>query len=589
MRLKRWHALALIFCTVWLVYYPALSVPFNPIDDTRMVGYLLNRDAFAWRDFLIPSSSTYFRPLIWSSFISDRLMWNLEPSFLHLENLLLHWFNTMLVFAVARRVAVEMKLDSLMLPLVAALLFAVHPINSETVIWVAGRADLLVTTFILLSLYCALRYTAEGTWRWLTGLMLAFFLGSLAKETALFVWPGLVLMGWLLFRLERRRRPASGRHHFFPALVCLPVIAGYFLARGYALRGRDLGMQHLGKALQLNEAAPTASEEIVKAGDLTGLLQNVLTTAGFYARKLLQPLPLNFGIVDVPDGYLWIGLLLLIIVAVLLWRLTWPGVMMLTAMSLASIALLVSLGGVSWTPIAERYMYAPTALLSVSLTLGGAQWLARYQPFFRTLVSCAVALLLVIGATATFQRTLVWSDNLLLFRDTIAKSPDFGLAQYQLAMLLYDRGDKSEALEILRELKVTETQPASLSMALVFMEEGRLEEAKQFLLERQNNPASVTYRGEILKTLLKVAQRQLDRCTEMDCRIVYQNEVLVLYQNLLEHTGDPFYHYIIGQFFLAFGEREAARESFSAAYEKLPDSSLHKKPAGKLAASLKEP
>ena len=56
MNLKGWHALAFIFAASWLVYYPALSAPFNPIDDPRMVDYFINRESFVLRDFLIPPS-----------------------------------------------------------------------------------------------------------------------------------------------------------------------------------------------------------------------------------------------------------------------------------------------------------------------------------------------------------------------------------------------------------------------------------------------------------------------------------------------------------------------------------------------------
>jgi hypothetical protein len=141
MKCKTWHALGFLCIAVLAVYYPALSAPYNSVDDVRLVNQLLNRTEFSWRDFVIPGSSSYFRPLINSSFILDRILWGMEAPLLHLENVLLHLTNTLLVFALACQFARVHKLDGLSVPMITALLFGLHPLNVEAVAWVAGRAD----------------------------------------------------------------------------------------------------------------------------------------------------------------------------------------------------------------------------------------------------------------------------------------------------------------------------------------------------------------------------------------------------------------------------------------------------------------
>ncbi len=589
MKLRNWHVIALISCALWVAYYPALFAPLCPIDDVRMADYLRNRTSFGWQDFLLPSSNTYFRPLIWSSFIVDRFIWNLESSFLHLENLGLHWLNAMLVYAMARRVARLMGQTDLLGPMAVALIFSLHPINTETVIWVAGRADLLATTFILATLYCTVRYFSTPSSVWLVGLSLLFFIGCFAKETTLFAWPGIILMAWLHARQGEWKGLAASSGSFLPALTCVPMIAGYFLLRHYAFSGRDLGMSHLGKALQVTGPSPGASEEIVKAGDPWAALHTMLSAAGFYARKLLQPFPLNFGINELPDGYLLVGIFLLMMVIFLLCRLTWPRVLLLTAMSLASVALLVALGGVSWTPIAERYMYAPTAFLSMALVLGGVDQVGRIGDSSRRMIQGGLILLLILAGTAVFKRSMLWTDSLLLFRDTVSKSPNFDMAQNQYAMILFDRGEKEQAFDIWRNLETTGTQAASLNKVRVFLAEGRLIEAHVFLEERLNDPNTSMYRAEIFKVLINVTERQMNLCSDVECRKQYHDEILDLFNKLLELTQDPFYHYRIGQFLLSMGDRKAAGLSFASAYERLPVTSIHKEPARKLAEELKQP
>jgi hypothetical protein len=97
------------------------------------------------------------------------------------------------------------------------------------------------------------------------------------------------------------------------------------------------------------------------------------------------------------------------------------------------------------------------------------------------------------------------------------------------------------------------------------------------------------YRGDIINELLKVTQLQLERCTEPDCRTLYQDEYRDFLQKLLEHTGDSFCHYRLGLFLLSIGDRAAAQQSFAAAYATLPETSIYKAPAGKLANTLKKP
>ena len=228
MKLKHWHIFALISCALWLVYYPALSAPLNSVDDVRLANDLLNRSSFSWQDFWFPRSKSYFRPLVNSSFILDQLFWGFEESFLHLENILIHWLNTLFVYCLVKQVAGPEKADTRPLAASAALFFALHPINTEAVIWIAGRADLLATTFVLLSLLAMLGYLRRGNLPWLVGTVLAFFVGTLAKETAILVLPGLLALGWVACKkktpgahsLIKAWLPAIGAFSLWPVMLC---------------------------------------------------------------------------------------------------------------------------------------------------------------------------------------------------------------------------------------------------------------------------------------------------------------------------------------------------------------------------------
>ncbi|MDG5469509.1 hypothetical protein P9J64_14355 [Deltaproteobacteria bacterium IMCC39524] len=590
MKFKCWHAIAFITCVVWIVYYPALSAPLNSVDDLRLAHDLLNRSEFTWGDFWIPKSKSYFRPLVNSSFIVDSLVWGFEASFVHLENVLLHWLNTLLVYCVAMQVAQRKGLNTVAIPTIAALFFGLHPINTEAVIWVAGRADLLATTFVLVSLACAIKFYNSGVVTWCVAAVFAFFVGSLAKETSLFLLPGLFIMGWLVCK-ESLIMPKAFlvNKAFLPALGCLLSAVIYALLRVSVLRDSDAGVRQVSQVLSGSYSPGVRSYS--EGLDFTGWLESLdiaLRGAGFYACKLVQPFPLNFGIIEVPDWYFWVGCLLVFLITILLRRLTWEGSFVLIAMSLTSVALLVAMGNISWTPFAERYMYAPAAMLAISGSLVGGEWLRdKGYGAWQLSIGLGVASLLLFCAVAVFQRGIVWQDNLTLFTDTVKKSPGFALGRNQMAEALWKRGRKQEALEILRELKIPDTQVAFLNKVLILMEEGRLEEAREFLLENLNKSSTNGYHTVILERLIVVVERLSVQSTSLALRDTYNDEIVSYLEQLWRRTKKPFYLYRLGQKHLEWGNCSAAQVSFSLAYSELPDNSIYKEPARKLAESLK--
>jgi len=556
-----------------------------------MVNDLMNRSGFSWQDFLFPDSKSYYRPLINSSFILDRFLWNLETSFLHLENLLLHLINTFLIFMIAKRGSDFLNLKGTHAPLAAALLFGLHPINTEAVIWVAGRADLMAGCFVLLTVLCTFNYLKSRLSLWALGSSLAFFFGCLAKETTLLIWPGLLLAGFLASRVPERRYALPDlplQKALIPALYCTFSIAGYFLIRSVALKNTDLGMRQVSTVL----GATTGSSKAVVATsfDPVFLLEKLVkatTVSGFYLRKIVQPFPLNFGITEVPETYFWLGLVLVFICLFLLLRPSWIGWFFLSAVSLGSIALLVAFGGISWTPVAERYMYVPSAMASVGFVLAGYRALQEKAATWRFVSFGFMCGVLLVSATGVFQRALVWQDNVTLFEDTVNKSPDFKMAQNELAMALMLRGDRERALEILRNLDIPEFQVASLNKVTVWVEDGEYEKARNYLIERLENPSA--YRRIILERLVMVLRNMSAASHEEAEVIALQEEMLHYLRELWSRTHEPFYLYRLGRLHMNMGDYGQAQLAFAEANRLFPEDSIYKQPSGTLAEALKTP
>src|SRR4030095_2393397 len=120
----------------------------------------------------------------------------------HVVNFLLHWTNAWLVFVIVRRLAGRRDVAAL-----SACLFAVHPVNTEAVTNIVGRADLLATLCVLFGGWCYLKSLEDtGSWRfWLALLAVSACLGVVAKENAVMI-VGFVALYDFLWRWPERSK-----------------------------------------------------------------------------------------------------------------------------------------------------------------------------------------------------------------------------------------------------------------------------------------------------------------------------------------------------------------------------------------------
>ena len=449
--------LILLVALVTTLLYPLLFAPFNSIDDRKLITFLINHDSLPLSWHFFPGGvESFYRPLITLSYAFDKAAWGLEESFMHLENILVHLINVLLVYVLGgqlvRILKLEEKPSSCWLPLVAAGLFAVHPLNVEAVAWITARTDLLAGTFVLGSLCATLAALQTGRLTWLGGAIVILGFGTLCKETALFLIPGILLL----------LAGGYGGTRKFPAWqkvaalgLILALAGGYFFLRSQAF-AHDRGMSITIRSMVT--AVPPASGSAVHASNPSVVMPmawamgrriyEAVKTTGFYARKLVFPWPLNFAIDHVAAGYFWVGLAVWLGAAGLAWRRQLPAGFLLISLGLACSALIVALSPVAWTPIAERYMYVPSGPFLLGVVFWVGPWFLgrrRQKP-----AAIAVSVIFIVWAATTLWRCYIWEDNLRLYQDTVEKSPDFAPAKNELANALAERGRRAEGLALLR-------------------------------------------------------------------------------------------------------------------------------------------
>ena len=229
-------------------YYPALSVRLVA-DDFRLVDQVNFGDALQSLRQTVGYGRNEYRPMVAFSFALSNAIWQGDPRGYHLDSILLHASVVVLVFCWLR-----LLMGSPLIPGLAALLFAVHPIHHARVTWIAARDSLLSTLFILGALiaYTLARRRPAPPAGKRTGspvvlliLSLVFFILSLMSYEGSVVLPGILfgLEAWMLATPGEKFRARAGRS----LLRILPytIVLALYLA-GWALLFRgEVGLYDL--------------------------------------------------------------------------------------------------------------------------------------------------------------------------------------------------------------------------------------------------------------------------------------------------------------------------------------------------------
>jgi len=159
------------------------------VTDNSHVKEGLTYNNFIWA-FSLTDKDTYWQPLTWLSHMLDCQLYGLNPGMHHSTNLILHIANSILLFLVLLRMTGELWKSGLV-----ATLFALHPINVESVAWIAERKNVLSTFFWMLTLLTYVYYSEKPNHiRYLTTLLI-FATGLMAK-------PFLVTLPFVLLLLD---------------------------------------------------------------------------------------------------------------------------------------------------------------------------------------------------------------------------------------------------------------------------------------------------------------------------------------------------------------------------------------------------
>jgi len=414
---RQWFFCLILVVVTLLTYQPAWNGGFIWDDDE----YVVNNELLTAPDglrriwFSLDSPSQYF-PLVYTSFRIEHALWGLNPVGYHWVNLLLHIVNALLVW----RVLMALKVPGAWL---AGAIFALHPVQVESVAWITERKNVLMGFFFLLTLLAWIAFVDERTkrpWRFYVLALILYVLSLSAKTTACTLPAALLLILWL------QKKPINAER-------ILQIAPFFLLGLGMGLVAIWWERYHQGTSLAVVPLGPI--ERILVASH----------AVWFYLGKLIWPSSLTFIyprwtiVATRPLEYAWLlagaGLCAVIYFGR---RRLGRGVEVAAVFfvtTLSPVLGFIMLFTFCYTFVADHYQYlasiGPIALASA----GVASLAATFKGSRKLILGTALC---VIGALAvlTWRQSAMYGDIETLWRTTLLRNPGCWMAYNNLGNTL---------------------------------------------------------------------------------------------------------------------------------------------------------
>jgi protein O-mannosyl-transferase len=424
---------AVLVALVFLAHGQALRGAFI-WDDLSLITQspLIHASDGLWRFWFTTQAPDYF-PLTSTTWWLEWRVWGNNPAGYHFVNLCLHATSAILIWRILKQFALPGAWF-------AAAIWAVHPVQVESVAWIAERKNTLSVALAAASMLLVLRYLKSnrpGTYF----ASLILFTAALLAKTAVAPLP--VVMFVCALRSNRPiRRAVIEATPFFAITAALCAVTIYF------------------------QSQRSIATDIIRTDGMASRIAIAGRSVWFYLGKLVWPSPLDFvyprwptGDVSVPT---FIPLLLLIAAFALLWigRRKWGWVPVMSmgyfVLMLLPVLGLINIYFMRYSLVADHWQYAASIGPIVLFT-----WALSHLKLDLRLMIGAAVLLLVLAVVSERQADLYRTPQ-TLWQDTIAKNPDSWMPRMNLGHTFAGQGQFAEAEQNYRlacELAPAEAEP----------------------------------------------------------------------------------------------------------------------------------
>ena len=432
-------------------------------------------------------SYNYYRPLKTVFYILAIRLWGTDPFHFHIMSITFHTLVGIIVFFLANNLIKDRKFAA-----AAALIFVVHPAQSEAVAWIgASFTDPTFSLFYLLAFSAYLlrdKFPKAGM-----GLIFSeiFFFASLLTKDSAFTFIPLVALTQIFFRSPTRWKTRILHLGLFSL-----AFAAYLFMRFNALSALTPGSRYSWSMFRILISAPYFFERYL------GLFLFPARLTAFHLVYPVKNLADSRFLISVPV------LLLFISVAMVLWKkksvlffyLAWIPITLFP---------MFYIKGLKFPFFCERYLYLP--MVGYALLMShGIKYLAENLKSRSTIVMAYFCLFLIIAgySTLTVKRNYVWKNNLIFYGDGVKSYPEsFGIKK-MYCIALYDFGLFPESLRCFEKysLKYPDEPEANINLGRIYatqgsqmMSEGNLAEAERLfnLAENKFNRSFTNTRSDV--------------------------------------------------------------------------------------------
>ncbi len=410
-----------------LIYRPAWHGGFI-WDDDRYVTHnhlLTAPDGLRRIWFSLDAPSQYF-PLAYTVLRIERSFWDLNSAGYHWVNIFLHLGNALLVWCILAR----LKVPGAWL---AGAIFALHPVQVESVAWISELKNLLMGSFFLLTLLAWIAYvdpTSKHRRVLYVAALVFYLLALFAKSTACTLPAALLLILWL------KKKPIGRR-------ALLEIIPFVVLALGIGMVAVWWEKYHQGTRM------------LVSLGPIDRLLI-ASRAAWFYLSKIFWPSDLTFiypqwqiGATN-PVAYLWLIAAVVFAVMVYYGRRFFGRSVEVAALffvtTLGPLLGFIMLYTFRFTFVADHYQYL-ASIGPIALASAGLATLRRSSKALHWLVIASGGAVLICLSLLTWRQSATYRDLETLWRTTLAKNPSCWMAYNNLGVVQFQKGGLDDAIE----------------------------------------------------------------------------------------------------------------------------------------------
>jgi tetratricopeptide (TPR) repeat protein len=438
LKLRRFIPLVLIAVGIW-AYHNSFQGPFILDDISSILGNSTIHHLWPMGTALSPSATSLVggRPVVNLSLAVNYALGGMSVWGYHAFNLVVHVLAALTLYGIVRRTLLRPALRERFsasgegIALVVAVIWLVHPLQTEAVTYISQRCESLMGLFYLLTLYAVIRGAeSQRSIGWFSLAVAACFLGVASKEVMVTA-PLMVLLYDRAFVSGSFREAWTRHRRLYLGLASSWLLLGWLMAGLHERSvGYGLGSTWWGYAL-------TECRVVVR-----------------YLRLAVWPRPLilDYGQYEPmknPAAVVPYVLLLVVLAVVVLFELKWqPAIGFVGAWFFVILAPTSSVVPIAGSPMAEHRMYLPLASV-VALAVVGA--VALGKRLFRE--RRGVALGCVAGGSVvllftflTIQRNRDYGSAVTIWQDTVARCPNNPRAQCNLGTVLFQAGKAQDAI-----------------------------------------------------------------------------------------------------------------------------------------------